>query len=103
MPARNIAQWNGTTWAPLGAGTDGNVSALAVIRNTLYVGGSFSNAGNVSVSCVAQWNGTSWADVGGGVFNLTHPGILGVHAMAVSGGTLYVGGAFLTAGGGERH
>src|SRR6185312_14733307 len=46
----NIAQWNGTNWSALGSGVvedasnpnAGAVTALAVLGNTLYVGGSFT-------------------------------------------------------------
>ncbi|MGO8696666.1 MAG: beta strand repeat-containing protein [Limisphaerales bacterium] len=104
--ANNIAQWNGSSWAPLGTGLsgvdqDGNgngpyVSALAAAGSTLYAGGSFSTAGGVAANDIAQWNGNSWSvlgsGIGGGSFH-------GVAALAVSGSTLYAGGAFTMAGG----
>src|SRR5882672_6292774 len=37
--ANGIAKWNGTNWMALGAGVDGDVVALAVSGNELYVGG----------------------------------------------------------------
>ena len=64
--------------------------------NTLYVGGIFAtatNSGNATVTanCIAQWNGGNWMPLGSGI-NST------VNALAVSGGTLYAGGYFTTAG-----
>jgi hypothetical protein len=47
--ANNIAQWNGSSWLPLGSGMNNSVKALAVSGSTLYVGGAFTTAGtNVS-------------------------------------------------------
>jgi hypothetical protein len=51
-----IARWNGYLWQPLGQGLDGTGNKLAVIRDTLLVGGYFSSAGNVSgTKKIAQW------------------------------------------------
>jgi hypothetical protein len=106
-PALNdIAQWNGSNWLPLGSGVEqdasnvnaGAVNALAISGNTLYVGGTFTNAGGVSATNIAQWNGSSWSALGSGIFN--NSGFSGyVAALAVSSNTLYAGGWFLTAGG----
>jgi hypothetical protein len=68
------------------------VSALAVSGNTLYAGGTFTNAGGVSANFIAQWNGNNWSALGSGMNG-------SVEALAVSGNTLYAGGAFLKAGG----
>jgi hypothetical protein len=55
--ANNIAQWDGSSWSPLGSGISGAggdldgpyVNALLVSGSTLYVGGDFTTAGtNVS-------------------------------------------------------
>ncbi|MDQ1602546.1 MAG: hypothetical protein QOE01_391, partial [Actinomycetota bacterium] len=49
-----LAVWNGSTWAqfctPSGAAGpsfDGNVNALQIIGNTLYVGGAFANGAGI--------------------------------------------------------
>jgi hypothetical protein len=94
-PVNHIAKWNGSTWAPLGNGTDGMVNALAVFNGALYAGGQFSMAGTAAASNVAKWNGQTWSALGGGVNN-------NVSALTVyddgHGPALYAGGAFTTAG-----
>src|SRR5207302_484139 len=45
---------------------------------------------------VAKWDGTSWSALGSGMNDA-------VHALAVSGSDLYVGGFFRTAGGGAAN
>ncbi len=101
-----IALWDGTTWFPLGTGTNGFVYALAMHpNNSVYVGGSFTLAGGVAgTAYVAMWGwntpgpvyalGTeTWIPLGTGM-NLP------VYALCVGpDGTLYAGGAFTTAGG----
>ena len=63
----------------------------------LYAGGEFTTAGGNSANYIAQWDGTNWSSLGAGLssgrFNDTE-----VTALAVSGGDLYVGGVFITAG-----
>src|SRR4029079_6667491 len=41
VAAKNLAWWNGSRWYDLG-GADGTVNCLAVIRDTLIIGGEFS-------------------------------------------------------------
>jgi hypothetical protein len=75
---------------------------LALSDNTLYAGGSFTNAGGVSANSVAQWNGSSWSALGsgvGGVDAIGVPYLASVYALAVSGSTLYAGGDFNITGG----
>jgi hypothetical protein len=101
--ANYVAQWNGSSWSPLGSGmaaVGGNtprVLALAVSGTTLYAGGEFTTAGGINANYIAQWDGTNWSSLDSGVssgrFNDTS-----VTALTASGGTLYVGGVFITAG-----
>ncbi len=56
-----LAVWDGTTWSTLGSGIVGNpntatASALALINNDLYVGGSFIFAGDKPSMFIARWN-----------------------------------------------
>lgn len=76
-------------------GIDGQVWAIAVMGNDVYVGGRFSRVGDVGASNIARWDGTNWWPLGQGI------GDVGVQALAVSGTNLYVGGMFATAGGAD--
>jgi len=102
-----IAKWNGSTWAPLGSGVIGDISALATFDDgsgsgpALYAGGVFSTIGGVSANSIAKWDGASWSPLEEGV----EGGISGVTELVVfddgkgRGPALYVGGAFWLAGG----
>jgi trimeric autotransporter adhesin len=102
VPAYNIAMWNGTYWLALGGGltgfednTDGyEVYALAVTSNDMvYAGGSFTYSGYATMSYVSKWNETAWEGLGSGLNSY-------VNALTVGAlDTLFVGGAFTTAGG----
>lgn len=73
-------------------GINGPIYALLVDQRNgdLYVGGSFTKAGTVSVYNIAKWNGQSWSGLGTGT---SYPG--SVRALAMdSVGNLYVGGNF---------
>src|SRR5260370_3274337 len=84
----------------LSNGTNGTVSALAVLGNAIYVGGSFTAAGNAVANYVAKFDTSTntWSALsqgnGNGVNNA-------VNALAVSGNSVFVGGVFTaaTAGG----
>ncbi|MBL8183138.1 MAG: hypothetical protein JNL64_16180, partial [Blastocatellia bacterium] len=91
LPANGIAKWNGNSWSALGAGINGDIFAIAVSGNDVYVGGSF----NVAVSDgmarnVAKWDGTTWTRMGNGLGGGTHI----VRSIAVYGGEVYIGGNF---------
>ena len=90
--ANYIAQWNGSSWSPLGSGMNSWVYALAVSGSTLYAGGYFTTADGSAANYIAQWNGISWSALGSGMDGI-------VYALAVSGSTLYAGGEFTMAGG----
>jgi hypothetical protein len=96
----DIAQWNGRNWSTFGSGISGDVSALAVSGSTVFVGGAFTTAGGGTVDNIAQWNGSGWSAVGSGISGGGYDGNGPyVDALAVSGGMLYAGGDFSTAGG----
>ncbi len=100
-----VARWNGSAWSALGSNgagdgaLNGSVNALAVSGSDLYVGGGFANAAGIAeADYVARWNGSAWSALGS---NGAGNGALNdsVHALAVSGSDLYVGGEFSNAAG----
>jgi trimeric autotransporter adhesin len=94
VTAFNIARWDGANWSSLPppfAGTINNffVSALAVIGNDLYIGGSFS-AGD-GASNIVRFSNNQWFQLTGNVNDR-------VSSLAVIGSDVYVGGRFTSAG-----
>jgi hypothetical protein len=92
VAAANIVRWDGSRWAPLGAGVDSSVESLHVHNGELVAGGNFSQAGGVGAARIARWDGTAWAAFGSGVNN-------GVLALTSHDGALIAGGNFTQAGG----
>ncbi|MFO1078294.1 MAG: WD40 repeat domain-containing protein [Planctomycetota bacterium] len=104
VSATHIARWDGAMWHALGAGL-GNASSsdyvgpLVVLANgDLLAGGSFSNAGALTVNSIARWDGQSWHSIGGGV---TFGGFYGtvISLVEMTNGLIVAGGQFLAAGG----
>jgi hypothetical protein len=72
------------------------VYAVAFFGDTLFVGGWFETAGEISAIGIAQWDGSQWSTVG------TPPWSTAViRAFAVIGNDLYVGGSFTNNSGGS--
>jgi Rax2 C-terminal beta propeller domain len=98
ITANNVALWDGANWSALGYGVDNTVGALATDSSDVYVGGSFTNAYNSQfsgfvVNRIARWNSDAgWQPLGLGVGGT-------VNVIKQSGGLIYVGGSFTTAGG----
>jgi trimeric autotransporter adhesin len=97
ITVNNIAEWNGTTWSPLGSGihiidstsTDA-VNSMIVYNGSLVVGGNFDTAGGIPLNGIAQWNGSSWSSVGS-----TVPWYSGdVSSFALYQGNLFAAGGF---------
>lgn len=90
--ANFIATWNGTSWSPLGSGTNGRVTEIAALPDgDVLAFGAFTIAGGLPANGVARWNGTSWSATIGGVANVS------ASALPPSG-PLFVGGSFTTVG-----
>jgi hypothetical protein len=97
--ANNIAQWNGTKWLPLGSGTNGSVSAMAIYNNHLFIGGTFDSVGGKPAG-IAEWNGSGWISICGPLYIYNTISLYcTIQAMAVYNGKLYVGGQFDSIGG----
>ena len=93
----NLAVWNGSSWSQVGGGANNTVYALAFNGGNLIAGGYFTQVGTTPANCIAQWNGSSWSAFGSGVaggspFNE-------ITRLAVFNGSVYVSGAFTSAGG----
>ncbi len=91
FPAKNIARWDGSSWNTLGGGVytafgGGNVSSIAVSGSDVYVGGSFSSAGGITVTNIARWDGAAWHALGASV---SCANCL-TRAIAVNGSDVYV-------------
>jgi hypothetical protein len=78
-------------------GTTGIVYAVAVSGDNVYVGGRFGYVGGVAAHNIASWNRVTrrWSGLRGGVEGARSV----VHALALAGNDLYIGGIFTSAGG----
>lgn len=69
----------------------------------VFVGGTFTRAGDVAANAIAKWDGTLWSALGTGSANGVGQGSGVVNAMTVfddgTGPALYVAGNFTSAGG----
>jgi hypothetical protein len=99
--ATYLGKWNGSGWAAVGdpqGPLSGDVYAMAVSGTNVYVGGYFQNVVDHGVTIpeadnIARWDGSHWHALGSdGSGNGAVPGE--VHAIAVSGSDVYVGGWF---------
>ncbi len=84
----NVATWNGTTWASIGANMPGSVWRLASYQGDLFAGANSSSLG------VARWSGTAWQPLGTGL----QGSLKDVYDLQVHHGKLYVSGTFPSAG-----
>lgn len=103
--ANHIARWDGSQWSSLGTGAengvDGSVSAIASLGSDIYVGGQFTHAGTVQANGIARWDGSAWHPLASGLQQTTGAGR--AYALVTHNQSLYVGGAFVSAGGIEAN
>lgn len=101
-----VAGWDGTNWFTLGGTTSKGmthsadvVRCIGALGSNIYAGGLFVNAGQTLASNVARWDGRNWSPLGTGLASAT-PFASQALSLAAVGNLLYVGGTFVTAGGG---
>ena len=90
-----IAKWTGQKWESLGTGTNQAVYSLKVNNGKLYVTGFFTSAGGLTLTDrVAVFTNGAWQPL-----DIDLPGTGFVYSiLPASDGSLYIGGAFSTAG-----
>ncbi|MCB1091545.1 MAG: hypothetical protein KDL87_08435, partial [Verrucomicrobiae bacterium] len=89
-PTLSDADWVSTGGI---AGTDGIVYAISVDpQGKVYIGGTFTGAGNVHSTNVACWDGSGWCPMGEGVQGS------GVFAILATDDKVYLGGRLTAAG-----
>lgn len=100
VAASRVARWNGTDWSDVGGGVTGSTGGGTSVRDfafdgggNVYIGGSFTEAGGVTVNAVARWTGSAWEALDIGVKNGP------VMALAISFPYLYAGGGYSSIGG----
>ncbi len=115
QPIPGVARWNGTGWSPLTTGGIGGVSSLftspsvrAMVAHDsgsgveFFVGGEFTSVGGTQAAGCARWNGTQWQTLGSGLGgdNFQSPRVSTLTSWSPGfSPTLWVGGAFRSAGG----
>jgi hypothetical protein len=108
-----IGGWNGTNWASLGWGTDGNVYAFTLwdpdgggpLSAQLVAGGGFAHTGSdstgqIETGRVARWDGTAWHAIGQG---LGQQADARVNALTTLDGDLVAAGYIDVDGSGEQN
>lgn len=66
----NIAKFDGTNWSFLGSsngteGSNGEINALEIINDNLYVAGDFTEVGGQFTGSIARWkSGEGWGGIG---------------------------------------
>ena len=104
---RGIAQLDGATGTPTAFNPqlDGDVYALAVSGSTVYAGGTFLNVGagdEAAPGTLVPRSHMAQLNAGTGIATAFDPELSGtVYALAVSGGTVFAGGAFGIVGAGD--
>jgi hypothetical protein len=102
LQVNNIARWNTRLhrWYPLGEGgsfnlgVTGEVLAITVAGDQIYVGGQFTHAGGVASENIAVYTPSAnrWAAFGGGA------GGNYISSILLKGSDVYVGGSFTVIG-----
>lgn len=91
-PAAGASQ-SDSSWRDItDTGLNGQVWAMVMVGQDLYVGGEFTTADGAIVNRIVKWDGSTWSPLG--------PGVNGpVRAIASYDSSIYVAGTFTQAGG----
>jgi len=91
ISAKNIARWDGDHWKPVSSGIGSGMGevgyVLEVFEDHLYIGGYFSNAGELTAGSLAKWNGKAFVSTPGFQEAI-------IRALKVYKSELFVGGDF---------
>ena len=111
VAVKNVAAWNGVSWAPMGPGVSSVVNALVVWNDpstgteTVVAAGSFTALPSSPTAArnIARWTGTAWLPLLQDTSGSSEAGGCGVngeiYAVVVSLGSIYAAGLFSLAGG----
>lgn len=90
-----LAAWNGTHWSQVGgvAMRGGVVTVATAVKGRLYIGGRFSQVGDMSARNIAVFDGAVWKPLGSGLVSRD------VWAIAANDVGVFVGGDISHAGG----
>ena len=89
-PVRIDPTFSDANWVSMGGFAGVNLQVNAITMDSaghLFVGGSFSAAGNTNASRIAMWNGTNWLKLAKGINN-------DVLSLTTDNTNLYAGGYF---------
>lgn len=100
-----IAKWDPVTseWSAIGDGVfnawgavsrGGDVYAIAVDGEKIFIGGNFYVRNNSNVRNLAMWDGTKWSALD----PARQPNTGSIYALALKGDELYIGGSFTRMG-----
>lgn len=98
----NVYRWDSinSLWVRLGKGfTGGIVNTMTITADgTIYVGGSMTQSGGITVNSIAKYNSIndSFEAIGG--LNVGVNSSASVNVITADGNDLYIGGSFTTAG-----
>lgn len=98
----HLTRWNGISWQRMAGDSNRTIRSTVTGHGSLYVGGEFGNLGGIGASGIARWDGSTWHALSNarsnGLIGISNSSLIGVHALAVAGGSVYAGGTFLAAG-----
>lgn len=104
QPIGKLARWDGQSWSAVGGGVSAGLLGVQELvadheAGKLYITGTISSAGGMSVSNIAVWDGESWSGLGSGLTGGVFPAGQTISIGDIGQGrSLFVGGTFTSAG-----